>query len=370
MRPLWIEVDLGALCNNFLAIKKFVGSSVKLVATVKQSAYGHGLIPVARKLSALGVDFLGVGSLEEAISLRKSGLKEPILILTSVLKEFAGYFVSYNITPTVVDAGFAMALNICAKKRHKRVKVHFKIDTGMGRLGPYYRDARKLVNYIRKFSNIDLEGAYTHFPAADTDISFTNYQIGLFNKFIRILKNDGVTFKYRHCANSIGIINYPQAHFNMVRPGIILYGIKPSSLNLPVRPVLSLKSKITFLKKVKKGMSVSYARSYISSKATRIATVAVGYADGYPWSLSGRSRVIIKNKSYPLAGRVCMDHCMADIGTRDNIKVGDEVILIGGEGKVSITAGELAEKAGTIPYEIVSSLSQKIPRFYKESSKK
>jgi alanine racemase len=237
----------------------------------------------------------------------------------------------------------------------------------MGRLGPYYEDAHNFIRDLSKLKNIELEGIFTHFPVADTDCEFTTYQIDIFNRFISKLKEEGITFKYQHCANSLGTVNYPHSHFNMVRPGLILYGIKPAqNIDLNVEPILSLKSKIIFIKKVKKGMGVSYGRTFVASGPTRIATVAIGYADGYPWSLSGRAKVIIKNSFFNLAGRVCMDHIMVDLGKRDDIKVGDEVILLGAKDKIKITPEDLAKQADTIPYEIVSRLSHKIPRLYKK----
>ena len=366
-RTLWIEVDLKKLKRNYQRIKSIAGKNTKIIATVKQSAYGHGLIAVAEELSKLGVDFFGVGSLEEAISLRESGFKEPILVLSAVLNKFSDYFLRYNVIPTVVDLKFAKELDRRAKKKGKKVAVHVKIDTGMGRLGPYYKEAHNFIRSLSELKNIELQGIFTHFPVADTDCEFTTYQIDIFNRFISKLKEEGIVFQYQHCANSLGTVNYPHSHFNMVRPGLILYGIKPAqNIDFSAEPILALKSKVIFIKKVKKGMGVSYGRTFIASKPTRIATVAVGYADGYPWSLSGRARVIIKDSFFNLAGRVCMDHIMVDLGKRDDIKVGDEVVLLGSKGKLKITPQDLAEQAGTIPYEIVSRLSHKIPRLYKK----
>ncbi|UCG35708.1 MAG: alanine racemase [Candidatus Omnitrophota bacterium] len=366
IRPLWIEVDLGALKSNFQTIRKLVEPKTKIVVTVKQSAYGHGMIPVAQTLAAAGADFFGVGSIEEAIQLRENKIKQPILTLSAVFDKFAEYFIRYNVRPTVVDLSFAARLNKEAAKKKRIVPVHVKVDTGMGRLGLYYSDAYDFIYELAKFKNLYLEGIYTHFPAADTEREFTNSQIDTFNKFIKELEEKGITFKFHHCANSIGIVDYPESHFNMVRPGLILYGIKPSAkINLSFKPVLSLKSKIIFVKQIKKGMGVSYARVYVAKKPTQIATVAAGYADGYPWALSNRAKVTIKDSYFPLAGRVCMDHIMVDIGSRNDIKVGDEVVLIGQKKGLKISAEDLAQWAGTIPYEIVSGLSSHIPRVYK-----
>ncbi|MDD5071109.1 MAG: alanine racemase [Candidatus Omnitrophica bacterium] len=368
IRPVWIEVDLKALEHNFKFIRKIIKNNVKIVATVKQSAYGHGIIPIARKLSRLGVDCFGVASLEEAIFLRDAGFKEPILVLSAVFESYAEYFVKYKVTATVVSLDFARRLDKLAKKIGVVHPVHIYVDTGMGRLGHYYKDSFEFIEKIKNLKNIFLEGIYTHFPVADSDLNFTGSQIKAFNEFINLLKNKAITFKYRHCANSIGMLNYPKAHFNMVRPGLVLYGgMKFKGVGSSVLPILSLKSKVIFIKRFKPGMSASYGRNFVAKKATLIATVSVGYADGYPWSLSNKAKVIIKDAFFPLAGNVCMDHIMVDLGNRRDISVGDDVILIGKSGKLEIMASDLADWAQTIPYEIMSRLSLKIQRDYKPS---
>ncbi len=369
IRPLWIEIDLGALRKNLKTIRFSLKDNVKIVATIKQAAYGHGLIPVARELSRQGIDFFGVGSIEEAVALRKAGFKSSIIVLSAVLDNFAGSFLQYDVIPAIVDLKFARKLNKEAVKQKKSAPVHVKIDTGMGRLGLYYTQAYGFIKQLKKLSHLSLEGIFTHFPVADSDPEFTNCQIDAFNQFISQLNKEGIFFKFCHCANSIGIMNYPNAHFNMVRPGLILYGINPCAQNhSSLEPVLSLKSKVIFIKNINKGMSVSYGRTYIAKGARTIATVSVGYADGYPWVLSNRSQVIIKDNFYDIAGRVCMDHIMVDLKNTENIKAGQEVILIGKGKDLKITAEDLASWAQTIPYEIVSRLSQKIPRIYKHPS--
>lgn len=366
-RPLWIEVDLGALKRNAGKVKDYLGENTGMMAVIKQSAYGHGLIPVAQALSKEGVNFFGVGSIEEAIALRKKGLKEPILVLTAVLPEFADYFIDYKIIPTIVDMTFAQKMNRLAQKKNKEAAVHIKIDTGMGRLGIHYKDAYHFIGELSRLKNLGLEGLYTHFPAADSDFEFTRRQIDIFSKFINQLQTENIQFKYYHCANSAAIARHKDAHFNLVRPGLILYGITPAlNSGLDVEAVLSLKSKVVFVKKIAKGMSVSYGRTFVAKKPTCIATVAVGYADGYPWALSNNAKVIIRGETFKLAGRVCMDHIMIDIGNRQDIKAGDEVTLIGEEAGGKVSAGDLADWAKTIPYEIVSRLSLKIPRIYKD----
>ncbi|MFH1768983.1 MAG: alanine racemase [Candidatus Omnitrophota bacterium] len=364
-RPLWIEVDLKALADNLKRIKQGVGKGVKIMVTLKQQAYGHGLLALARECLSRGADFFGLGDLDEAITLRKKGFKNPILILSAVMPADAKEFVKYNVIPTLVDLKFARQLNKQAKKKKKIVGVHIKIDTGMGRLGVWHEESLSFVKKIAALENLRMEGLYTHFPCADTDRNFTLGQIRIFNRLAGALKIAGITFKYLHCANSIGILNYNQAHFNLVRPGLILYGIDPSGRDNNFSPLLSLKSKVIFMKKVDKGRSVSYGRTFIAKEATTIATVAAGYADGYPWHLSNRAKVIINDKVYNVAGRVCMDHIMVDVGKNASAKVNDKVILIGKSRNHKISAEDLASWAGTIPYEIVSRLSLKIPRFYK-----
>ncbi|MBD3264945.1 MAG: alanine racemase [Candidatus Omnitrophica bacterium] len=368
IRPLWVEVDLEALSRNLEILEKRIEGKARIVATIKQFAYGHGLLPVSKQLALNGIDWFGVGSVEEAIALREDDYKGSILVLSSVLKKFVSYFIHYNIIPTVVDAEFARALDREAAKSKRVAPVHVKVDTGMGRLGAYYKDAESFIGELSGLKNISLEGIYTHFPVADTDSDFTNHQIEAFNGLLKSLSARQIGFKYRHCANSIGILNYPDSHFNMVRPGLILYGVYPTPLEeIGVEPVLSLKSRVIFVKKIEKGMSVGYGRTFIAEKDRFVATVAVGYADGYPWSLSNKAKVIIRDKIYRVIGRVCMDHIMVDLGDDGNISQGEEVVLIGKSERNSITAEQLADWAGTIPYEIVSCLSLKIPRLYSDS---
>ncbi|MDD4954440.1 MAG: alanine racemase [Candidatus Omnitrophica bacterium] len=368
---MWIEVDLKALRDNFNAIRKSLRPNVKIIATIKQQAYGHGLIPVARELSFLNVDCFGVGSIEEAVMLRENGFKRPILTISAILPEYVNEIPRYKITPTIADLSFAKKLNNAAAKLNIKVPVHVKIDTGMGRLGLYYKEAYGFIRELKHLKAVNVEGIYTHFPSADTDPDFTNFQINIFNKFILRLKREGITFKYHHCANSLGVANYPHSHFNIVRPGLILYGIKPSNETpLDLKPVLSLRSKVIFIKKIKKGMSVSYGRTFVADKPLNMATVSIGYADGYPWALSNNAKTIIGENFFNLVGRVCMDHVMVNLGNNRDIKVAEEVILIGERNGLMITAEEVANWAKTIPYEIVSRLSLKIPRLYKNASEK
>lgn len=364
-RQVWVDIDLRALSNNIRKVRAVTGEAVRMLAVLKQSAYGHGLIPVARELSRQGIDYFGVGSIDEAILLREDGYKGQILLLSAVSKKLASFFIRFDITPTVVDYGFSRAINRQAEKNKKIAPVHIEVDTGMGRLGLYPGQAASFLEKLEKFRFISLEGIYTHFPVADKDFEFTNKQIEVFQKLIAVLGEKGITFKYYHCANSLGVVDYPNSYFNLVRPGLILYGVKPASnLAVELEPVLSFKSKIIFIKEVPAGKTVGYGADFVAKETTRIATVSVGYADGYPWALSNRAEVLIRGKIFKIAGRVCMDHIMVNLGNDKEIQEEDTVTLIGKDKDKEIKAERLAELAQTIPYEIVTRISERLPRRY------
>lgn len=364
-RPAWVEVNLDSISANFKKIKDFVGESVKIVAVLKQFAYGHGLEPVARKLFEAGADFFGVGSLDEAIALRDDGYQGRILLLSLVPEDLASYFIRYDITPTVVGQSFAFKLNDLARAQGKVIPVHIKVDTGMGRLGFYPSQASLLIEKLVGLKFIFPEGIYTHLPSADADFNFTVNQLRVFEHLIDQLKEKNIDFRYYHCANSLGVLHYPNSYFNMVRPGLILYGIKPSQdIKIKLDPVLSFKSRIIFIKEVPQGKTVGYGSDFIAASKRKIATVAIGYADGYLWSLSNRAKVLIKGDFFDIAGRVCMDHIMVDLGEREDIQVGDTVTLIGQDQDNEIRVEDLAAWAKTIPYEIVTCIGRNLPRHY------
>ncbi|MCF7873603.1 MAG: alanine racemase [Candidatus Omnitrophica bacterium] len=364
-RQVWVDIDLEALSENLKKVRELVGDSVRIAAILKQSAYGHGLIPVARKLYQGGIDCFGVASINEAIQLREDGYRGQIILLSIVSKELAPFFIRFGITPTVAEQSFAQELNYQAKKINKTIPIHIKVDTGMGRLGFYPDQTYSFLEKIKGLEFISLEGIYTHFPVADTNSKFTVQQLNIFQNLIKELKEKNIDFKYYHSANSLGVVNYPDSYLNMVRPGLILYGIKPSSnLAIEVKPVLSFKSRIIFIKEVPPGKTVGYGSDFVTKGKTRIATVSVGYADGYPWALSNCAQVLIRGKIFNIAGRVCMDHIMVDLGSDKEIKKGDVVTLIGKDKKEEIKAEKVAKWAQTIPYEIVTRISAEIPRHY------
>ena len=363
-RPTWAEVNLNNLEYNFRQIKRLVSPKTKILVTVKADAYGHGLIPVAKRLRQSGVDFLGVASIDEGIKLREAGLRLPILILGLILKSDCKPVFAYDLTPTVCDKELAVALNNTAKTLSRQIKVHVKIDTGMGRIGVLHHEAKQLIEDIRKLKYIDIEGLFTHFALADTSRDFTRHQIDLFDRLVSDLEKEGIDIPLKHAANSMGAIGYKMSHFNMVRPGLVIYGLYPrQSLNIKLKPVLSLMTKVMFIKRMPKGSGVSYGHEYVTGIDTRIAVLPIGYGDGYPRNLSNKGPVLIRGKRFKIAGRICMDQIMVDVGA-SVVKPGDKVMLIGSQKKNKITTEELAELSGTISYEIVCGLGSRIPRVY------
>jgi alanine racemase len=363
--PTWIEINLDALAHNLRQVKKLISSSAKILVCVKKNAYGHGLIPLSKRLVSEGIDYLGVASIDEGIALRKSGIDTPILILGMVLPCDVEPVIRYNLTQTLSSEELAMALQRKARAFRKKVKVHIKIDTGMGRIGILTKDALPFIKKIKKLPFLELEGIFTHFPIADSNAEFTRYQLTLFNQIITQMQKENIHIPLRHAANSMGVIGYKQSHFNMVRPGLMVYGLYPkSNLKVALQPVLTLKTKIIYLKIVPAGYGISYGHNYRTQKRTTIATLAVGYGDGYPRILSNKAEVLIRGKRFKISGTICMDKLMVDIKAL-KAKIGEEVVLIGAQGgKEKITAEEIAALAGTIPYEIVCSLGHHLPRIY------
>ncbi|MEA3560789.1 MAG: alanine racemase, partial [Candidatus Omnitrophota bacterium] len=271
--------------------------------------------------------------------------------------------------PTVCTLELSRAIDKEAGRRGVKSKVHLKVDTGMGRIGVWHKQALELARAVYSLNNIELEGIYTHFPSADErDKSFTYEQIALFKALLDKLRRLNISIPYRHAANSAGILDVKNSYFNLVRPGLMLYGVYPSkyvSKALELKPVLSLKTKVTYLKSVPQGRSISYGRNHVTSRPTVIATLPIGYGDGYSHLLSNKSRVLIRGKVVPVIGRICMDQMMVDIGSRGDVKAGDEVVLVGAQRKKEITIEELADRCGTIPYQVLCWIGNKIPRKYR-----
>jgi len=364
-RPTVAIIDLDALEYNFRQIRRLVATDVKILVTVKADAYGHGILEVSKRLSVCKVDYLGVASVDEAIFLRKAGIDLPILVMGMIFAHQAKAVLDYNLTQTICSYEVAEALNRIAVRCNRKAYVHIKVDTGMGRLGVAVNEAEDFVKRVNKLRYLYIEGIFTHFPCADNDERFTKGQIRKFSRLVDNLARQGIDIPFKHAANSMGVLGYREGHFNLIRPGLIVYGLYPKErLNIKLKPVLSLKSKVVFLKSVKKGTPLSYGHTYVTGRDTTIATVPIGYADGYSRHLSNKASVLIKNKCFPVVGTICMDQILVDTG-KAGIKIGDEVILIGSHAGKRISAEEIAYLSGTIPYEVVCQIGQRVPRVYK-----
>ncbi|MFH1784504.1 MAG: alanine racemase [bacterium] len=374
-RPTWAEIDLGAVSHNIVQIRKKLQCDAGILAMVKADGYGHGAIEVARTLVEAEyegkpcVSMLGVALIEEGIQLRQAGFKNiPVLILGSIYPmENFEHVVKFDLTPTICSLESAQALGKIAHNAGKKVNIHVEVDTGMGRIGVSSSTSNALVEKISKVDSLNIEGIYTHFPAADTEPDFTETQIMEFKKILEDLDKAGVEVPLRHMANSAALIKYKGTYFNIVRPGLAIYGLLPfpSTLKyIDLRPVFSLKSRIVYLKKVPIRTSISYGRTFITKRDSLIATIPVGYGDGYSRLLSNKGEVLIRGKRVPVVGRVCMDMFMVDVTDIPKANVGDEVVLAGTQGNESITIEEIADKTGTISYEVVCQVSKRVPRVY------
>lgn len=364
-RPTWAEINLNNIAYNIDSIRKVVSPCADILVTVKADAYGHGIVPVSKKLVSLGIKYLGLASIDEGIILRNSAINCNILILGGIFPKDAQAIIRYNLTQTVFTKELACALNKAAQKAGRKANIHIKVDTGMGRLGVWHQDALSFVRGIKQLKFVNIEGIFTHLSCADTDCVFTNRQISAFADLVQKLDASSMHIPLRHAANSSGLLNFKHSYFNLVRPGIIVYGLYPSEcLAIKLRPALSLKTKIVYLKKVPKGRSISYGRTYITKEDTLIATLPIGYGDGYPRALSNKAEVLVKGKKAKVAGRVCMDQIMIDVGHINNVKTGDTVVLIGRSGKNIISAEDLAALSKTICYEITCGIGSRVPRVY------
>ena len=366
-RPTFAEIDLSALRHNLRKIRDMVGPDTKILGVVKADAYGHGMKDIARVLAKDGIDYLGVASLDEAVELRSIGIRRKILVLGAILEREIEGVLKFDVIQTISCLRIAKALSSFAAGKNKKIRVHLKIDTGMGRIGVWHKEAVTFVQQVARLKNIIIDGIFTHFPSAECDINFTRQQIRDFSCLVEDLKNHGIDIPIKHTSNSMAIAGFKEAHMNMVRPGLLMYGLYPRKdlkNRLRLRPVLSLKTKVVYVKSIMKGRSVSYGRTYIADKKTKIATIPIGYGDGYSRHLSNKASVLIKGKRVPIVGRICMDMSMIDVGILGNVKPGDNVVLIGKQGKGHISVEELAELENTIPYEVVCNIGRRVPRIY------
>lgn len=367
-RPTWVEIDLSTLKHNLFAIKELIGSQVKIIGIVKANAYGHGGLEVSRVLLNNRVEMLGIAILEEGIYLRDKGIKAPILLLGGIFEEQIDTAIQYNITPTVYDLKLAYRVSKRADYFHKIANVHVYVDTGMGSIGVRYDKAVEFIKSIKSIKNLFISGIYTHCSCSDEkDSTYTNLQIKRFKDVLAGLDEIKIHIPLRHMANSAAILGYPDVYFDMVRPGLSLYGLYPSeevSRTIGIKPVMSFKSRVVHIKDMEQGNVVGYGRAYTITKPTRVATLPLGYNDGYSRLFSNAGKVIIRGMKVPIIGRVCMDQCFVDVTDIKEISIGDEVVLYGSQGQETISVESIARQLNTIPYEVTCSISSRVPRIY------
>jgi len=364
--PVWIEVDLQVVQQNFRKIRRFVSPHVKVLTVVKANAYGHGLLPVARALMEAGTDHLAVANVVEAVALRRAGVSGKLLVLGQLLPEEAPLVVRHGLTQAIGDLGAAKALSREASLQEKRVSIHLKVDTGMGRYGVWHEEAVSLFRRLVELPGLVQEGIFTHLSSAGQNAPATEEQLEGFSQLIQRLEKARLPIGIRHAANSVGMLRFPGSHWDLVRTGLLVYGVSPvkDSQPIEIRPALSLKSRVRFLKTLQPDQAVSYGGTWKAQRRSLIATVPVGYAHGYTRALSNKAQLLVRGRRAPVVGRVTMEDLMCDVTDIPGAQIGDEVVLIGRQGGEQVTAEELARHARTIPYEILVGLSPSIPRRY------
>ena len=375
------EIDLKAIAHNITELRRITHPKAKLMAVVKANGYGHGAIEVAQCALQNGAASLGVARIEEGIQIRKAGIEVPVLIFGYTHPQRAADLLEYDLTQTVYTLASARTLSQTAASVQKKIKIHLKVDTGMGRLGlmPHTfqsdnpvainADAIKETLAIAGLEGLELEGIFTHFATADSaDKSYAENQLDLFMNYLDRLQKAGLEPSVRHAANSAALIDMPRSHLDMVRPGIATYGLYPSeevnTQHVFLKPAMTLKARIIHLKNVPAGFKVSYGITYETRKPTTIATVPIGYADGLNRLLSSRGQMLVHGQRAPIIGRVCMDLTMLDVGHIDGVQVGDEVVVFGQQGNANLTIDEMASLLNTINYELVTSITARVPRVY------
>ena len=369
----WAQVSLDAIAQNLKNIRSMTSKNAKIMAVVKADAYGHGFLQVAKTLLENGADAFAVAMLDEAKQLRSRGIDVPILILGNTNRDLCEDLIDYDVMPSVFSYDMAKAMSDMAVKKGMDAKIHIKLDTGMSRIGFLCDDknASETIAQIKKIAalpNIEIDGIFTHFSCADEDErEYTDMQFERFMRICDTLRHDGINIGKRHVCNSAALVLYKHMHLDMVRPGVILYGLHPSKLTegkIALESAMSLKARVTLVKKIDETIGVSYGKEYVTHGHTVIATVPVGYADGYSRLLAGKAGMLYKGQILPVIGRICMDQCMIDATNADNIKVDDVVTIMGEDGGKCISASELASYMGTINYEIVCLIGKRIPRIY------
>ena len=375
LRRTWAQINLDAIENNILQIKSILKPGTLLCATVKADCYGHGYAYTAAAMSDAGADWFSVSNLAEALQLRQSGIKKPVLILGYTPPSYVRELVYNDISQAVYSSDYAKALSFEAERADVTVNAHIKIDTGMSRIGFVYHDSVEdsaVIDEIAEICSlpgISPEGIFTHFSCADNADGelFTRLQYELFCTATDSLKQLGIDFCVRHCSNSAAILNFPEMNFDMVRAGIILYGHYPSKeVRRPIKllPVMELKTVISMVKEIPEGTPVSYGGTYVSSEKRTVATVPIGYADGYPRLLSNKMYMLVNGRKAPVLGNVCMDQTVIDVTGIEGVSEGKTITVFGRDGTAFLDVSEIAEKAGLLNYEILCSLSRRVPRVY------
>ena len=373
---VYARVDLDAIASNMEHMKRNLGKDTKIMAVIKADGYGHGAVQIAQMLE--NVDYIwgyAVATLDEAVVLKSEGMKKPVLVLGCVFPDQYMEMLKYDIRMNVYTEEMAEAISQMAAREGMTAYMHIKLDTGMTRLGfDKSQVSVEAIHRISEMKNVCMEGIFTHFAKADeADKTFTQRQINDFVWMTEHLKEKGVEFEFEHCANSAAIIDVPEAHFDLVRAGISTFGLYPSEEvnkeNVRLRPAMTLKSHVAFVKEIEAGTPISYGGTYISEKSMKIATIPVGYADGYPRNLSNAGYVLIRGKKAPIVGRVCMDQFMVDVTDIDGVSFGDNVTLIGKDGNETISVEDLSELSGRFNYEFICDLGKRIPRVYVRDGK-
>ena len=366
VRPTRLEIDLSVIRHNLKEVRNLC-SSPRVMGIVKANAYGHGLTTVAHCLEDAGIDCLGVAILEEGIQLRKAGIRLPILVMGGVITNQIPYYLRWDLMPTAPSVEKLELINEAAQASRKRAKVHLKIDTGMERIGTHWYSAEKLLEASLRYSQVEVDGIYTHFANADDPANPQSaLQIERFLETIEFYTHRGLPNPTRHLANSAGILHFPESHLDMVRPGMVLYGYYPSEKSmrsLEIQPAMSWKTCVNYFKVVNADSPVSYGSTWKSDKPVRMVTIPVGYGDGYSLALSNKAEVLIRGQAFPVVGKVCMDQSMINVMDQSAYN-GDEVVLLGTQGRCSVTIEKLAHWAGTSHYEILANMSSRLPRIY------
>jgi len=377
----WAEIDLDKLEYNYNQFSSIINTkSTKIMAIVKANAYGHGSIDASKLFEALGAGYLGVAALDEALEIRNSGVQTPILILNHASSERNFQIVGNNVTSTIFSTEQALLLNDTAKSLNKTAKVHVKVDTGMTRVGVNFEDAANFVQQLSNYTHLEVEGLFTHFSTAsdyslyDQDNSFVELQFKRYMQVIDTLKSLGIHIPLKHVCNSGAAINYPHMHLDMIRPGISLYGyynsVEVEECKLDLQQPMTVKSQIIRLNSVESGVHVGYGRTFTTKRKSLLATIPVGYADGFSRTLSGKVSALVNGEFAPIVGTICMDQCVIDVtDMTTDLKIGTEVVVLGCQGDKTILAEDLGNLMGTISHEILCMISRRVPRKYIQKDK-